>query len=271
MNILTLLMTALGLVAGVALGAALCAWWLKNKASKSIRLPHKWPLAPRVILTNQEHEVLLWLLATFHDHLVMIKLPVLRFTTPTDSEAGNGSEKWIELLNGVYSTFTITTTDGNVVGCVDVPNKRGLSKASRDLKESLLSDCRIPYTVVRSLALPTVAAMRAAFLGEVGVKAEVELDHVESQHTRTGDSSFHADLDSFTLQSKLATKEAGIRELNKFNETAPTKVQPAGFNPDGTGAAGSGSSSRKPNRFPPQFEDSFTFTDESRPAKLNEF
>lgn len=270
MNILILLMTGLGLVAGLALGAALYAWWLKNKPPVSIRLPHTWPLAPRVILTNQEHEVLVWLRATFHDHLVMIKLPVLRFTTPTDKETGNGSEKWIELLNGVYSTFTITTSDGNVVGCVDVPNKRGLSKASRGLKESLLSDCRIPYTVVRALALPTAAAMRAAFLGEVEVKVEVEQDQVEAQHTQVGNSSFHADLDSFTRQSKVATKEAGIRELNKFNDAAP-KAQPAGFNPDGTGAAGSGASSRKPNRFPPQFEDSFTFTDESRPAKLNEF
>lgn len=267
MNLLTLLMTGLGLVGGAALGASLFAWWIRTRAPASIRLPHKWPLAPRVILTNQEHEVLIWLRAAFHDHLVMIKLPVLRFTTPTDKETGNRSEKWIELLNGVYSTFTITTGDGNVVGCVDVPNKRGLSKANRDLKESLLSDCRIPYTVVRSVALPTVAAMRAAFLGEVEVEAE--RDAVESQHTRAGDTSFHADLDSFTRQSKDAAKEAGIRELNKFNDTAP-RAQPAGFNPDGSGAAGSGSSSRKPNRFPPQFEDSFTFTDESRPAKLNE-
>ncbi|MEO6017723.1 MAG: DUF2726 domain-containing protein [Polaromonas sp.] len=261
MNLSTFLMTGLGLLVGAVVGVAIYALWLRQQAGSSLRLPDKWPLTARVVVTNQEHEVLAWLRNTFHDHLVMVKLPVLRFTAPTDKDKNGAGDRWQKVLNGVYCTFTVCTTNGNVVGCVDVQGKRGISKASRDLKESLLSDCRIAYTVVRSNALPKASAMRAAFLGEISVE-----EQVEDQETRGGDSSFHADLDSFTRQKKLAAKEAALRELNKGNDVKPsTAGSPAGFNPDGTGAFGSD----KSRHSKPQFEDSFTYTDESRPAKLS--
>lgn len=255
-------MVGLGLLVGAGLGVLLYAAWLRKQSSASLRLPDKWPLTARVVVTNQEHEVLAWLRATFHDHLVMVKLPVLRFMAPTDKDKNGGGGRWQEVLGGVYCTFTVCTTNGNVVGCVDVLGNRGMSKASRDLKDSLLSNCRIAYTVVRSSALPKSTAMRAAFLGEM----EIE-DQVEAQETRGGDSSFHADLDSFTRQKRLAAKEAALRELNKGNDIKPLPSQPAGFNPDGTGAFGP--DSEKSRRSKPQFEDSFTYTDESRPAKLS--
>ncbi len=257
-------MTLLGLLLGAVAGIGGYAWWLHKKSSESLRLPDKWPLTSRVLITNEEYEVLKWLRTTFHDHMVMIKLPVLRFTKPidpTDLEQNGAGKRWQELLGGVYCTFTICTANGNVVGCIDVPGKRGISKSSRDVKESLLSDCRIAYTFVRSTALPKASAMRAAFLGEV----EVE-DQVEHQPTMGGDSSFHADLDSFTRQKRLAAKDAALKELNRGNEVkAIPKARPAGFNPDGSGAF----PSLKPERFPQQWDDSFIGVDESRPAKLS--
>ncbi|MES2413300.1 MAG: DUF2726 domain-containing protein [Pseudomonadota bacterium] len=261
MTLTSLLMTILGLLVGAVAGIGLYAWWLQKKSAESLRLPDKWPLASRVLVTNEEYEVLKWLRTAFNDHMVMIKLPVLRFTMPTNPEQNGGGKRWQELLGGVYCTFTICTGNGNVVGCVDVPGKRGLSKSNREVKESLLSDCRIPYTVVRSAALPTSTAMRAAFLGEV----EVE-DQPEYKLTMGGDSSFYAELDDFTRQKRIAAKAAALKELNKGNEVKPLpKAAPAGFNPDGTGAFGS----KKPERFPRQWEDSFIGSDESRPAKLS--
>ncbi|MES1979656.1 MAG: DUF2726 domain-containing protein [Pseudomonadota bacterium] len=261
MNLTGLLMTFLGLLLGAVIGIGGYVWWLRRQASESLRLPDKWPLVSRVLITNEEYEVLKWLRTTFHDHMVMIKLPVLRFTKPTDLDKNGGGKRWQDLLGGVYCTFTICTANGNVVGCVDVPGKRGISKSARQVKESLLEDCRIAYTLVRSTALPSGSAMRAAFLGEV----EVE-EQVEHQPTRGGDSSFHADLDSFTRQKRLAAKDAALRELNKGNDVKPEpKTQPAGFNPDGTGSF----TTRKPDRFPQQWDDSFIGVDESRPAKLS--
>lgn len=261
MDLFTFFLAVLALLVGVGIGVALYALFLRNKANAKLRLPAKWPLAPRGIVTSDELEVLKWLRTTFHDHSVMVKLPVLRFTTPTSKEENGGSDRWQELLGGVYCTFTVCSPNGKVVGCVDVPGKRDISRDARKLKESLLSDCSIAYTLVRQNALPKGSAMRAAFLGEL----EVE-DQVEDQETRGGDSSFHADLDAFTRQKKQAAKEAALRELNKNNDVKPasSKPQAAGFNPDGTG----GFQVRKPSRYPTQFEDSFTHSDESRPAKL---
>ena len=261
MNISTLLFLFLGLLAGAALGIGFYMWWLKHQASAKMRLPSKWPLTSRVVMTNEEYEVFKWLLAAFHDHMVMIKLPVLRFTVPLSKDENGGGARWQELLGGVYCTFTVCTSNGNVVGCVDVPGKRGLNKGHRQLKESLLSDCRIAYTVARSAKLPEASAMRAAFLGEMPIE-----DQVEAQETRGGDSSFHADLDSFTKEKRLAAKAAALRVLNNRDDGKPAPAaQPVGFNPDGTGAFDAGRS----GKFRTQWEDSFIQSDESRPAKLS--
>lgn len=251
----------MGLVPGLLLGAVAYALRLRAQANSSMRMPDSWPLTSRVLITNEEHEVFKWLRSTFHDHLVMVKLPVLRFTMPVNKDKNGGGARWQELLGGVYCTFTVCTSNGNVVGCVDVPGKRGLSKTNRDLKESLLSDCRIAYTVVRSVKLPKASAMRAAFLGEL----EAE-DQQEHQATVGGDSSFHADLDSFTKEKRLAAKAAALKELNNNDVKPMSARQPAGFNPDGTGAF----DANKSGRFKTQWEDSFIQSDESRPAKLNE-
>ena len=261
MNTSTFLFLCLGLVAGAALGVGFYMGWLKRQANAKMRLPARWPLTSRVLMTNEEYAVFTWLLAAFHDHMVMVKLPVLRFTVPVTKDENGGGIRWQELLGGVYCTFTVSTSNGNVVGCVDVPGKRGLNKSNRQFKESLLSDCRIAYTVVRSARLPEVSAMRAAFLGEMPLE-----DQVEAQATRGGDSTFHAELESFTKEKRLATKAAALTVLNNSEtDKVVSATQPAGFNPDGTAAFGSG----KSGIFPNQWDDSFIQSDESRPAKLS--
>lgn len=261
MNSSTFLLIGLALVAGAVLGGVLYAAWLRQRSHVSLRLPNRWPLATRVLVTNQEHQVLTWLRATFPEHLVMVKLPVLRFTMPIDKQKNGGGSRWQELLGGVNCTFTLCTTNGNVVGCVDVLGKRAISKANRRLKESLLSDCNIAYTVVTSKALPDGSAMRAAFLGELE-----DEDSLEEQMTRGGNSTFHADLDTFTRDKRQAAKDAALRALNQSSELLPVpKHQPTGFNPDGTGAF----EVSQTGRFPAHFQDSFTHAEESRPAKLS--
>ena len=261
MNTLTFLFLCVGLLAGAALGVGIYRLALQRQAEKKIRLPASWPLTSRVLMTNEEFEVFKWLSSVFHDHMVMVKLSVLRFTVPVSKTENGGGARWQEMLGGVYCTFTVCTLNGNVVGCVDLPSKRGLNKNNHQLKEALLSDCRIAYTVVRSARLPEASAMRAAFLGEMPLD-----DQVEAQDTRGGDSGFHAELDSFK-EKRLAAKEAALKELNNTDISKVAVVrQPAGFNPDGTGAFGSGKSGRL---YVNRWDDSFIEPDDSRPAKLN--
>jgi hypothetical protein len=103
-----------------------------------------------------------------------------------------------------------------VVGCVDLPGKRGLSQARRELKEKLLSDCGIAYTVVLLAELPKSTAMRAAFLGEA-----LEEEQPTHQTTRGGDSNFHADLASFNRRARQVAKDAALAQLNKKPGKSP--------------------------------------------------
>ena len=260
MDFSNLLMIGLGLVVGLGLGAGSFAWWQRRAATAEPPLPVKWPLTSRVLLTIEEYEVMSWLRTTFKDHLVMIKLPVVRFTIPVKDKKAIGKQ-WQKMLDGVNCTFTVCTTNGSVVGCVDVPGKRGLPRGNRDLKEGLLSDCGIAYTVVRAFELPKSSEMRAAFLGE----ANIEEPPIH-QETRGGDSNFHAELDAFTVQAKRAAKDAALKELNKDSDakrlpaTAVTSL-------DVGSTAKSGS--MKPPRFPAEREESFIQPSDSRRAKLD--
>jgi hypothetical protein len=261
-NQTTLLMTGLSLAVGLLLGALLYAGWLRRKAGVDLRSVGKWPLGPRGLVTTHEHEVWNWLRHTFQDHVVLVKVPVQRFTRPLDREKGKAqSEQLLELLNGIYTTFTVSTTDGKVVGCLDVPGKRGLSKDDFEVKEALLADCGIAYTVVRGVHLPTSIAMRAAFLGE----SAVEQVRTYPQ-TRGGDSSFNAEVDAFTRQKMKTAKLAALKELNKDEQQ---RVQAALDRKAGVGAEGAvPNKTDKPDRFSVQWEDSFIHPADTRPARL---
>ena len=111
---------------------------------------------------SEERKVWRWLARGFFDHHVMIKVPVTRFTLPRAKE---DSAHWYELLSGVYCTFTVCGADGQVVGCVDVPGVKRLSRGNMQLKLSLLSQCGIAYCVVDPNSLPALEEIREEFLG----------------------------------------------------------------------------------------------------------
>ena len=265
MNSMTWLGVVLGVLVGAGLGALLHRVWTRHHADRKLRLPARWLLNARGLVTSEEMEVWKWLRMAFPEHAVMVKVPVMRFTIPVAREAsGSQDQNWHELLNGVYCSFTVSTLEGKVVGCVDVPGKRGLARAQREMKESLLLECGIGYTTVRSSSLPSPGAMRTAFLGEA------EIAQHEAEETRGGDSSFHAALNEFTSEKVRAAKAAAIQEL-KDKQAAESEIRgknrTTGFNPDGSGSF---NIKDKPDRFAVQWEDSFTMPGgESRPARLS--
>ncbi|WBY02285.1 hypothetical protein PE066_01780 [Ramlibacter tataouinensis] len=151
---------------GIAAGIIGHVWWINHAAKARRRIPRHWPLDSRRMANSQECRVWRWLVGVFPDQHVMVKLPVTRFTLP---RAGENSEYWYQLLGGVYCTFTVCRSDGQVVGCVDVPGPKGLSRSNRHLKLMLLSQCGISYWVARPGRLPDAAEIRAEFLGEQAV------------------------------------------------------------------------------------------------------
>ena len=250
MNFTTLTMTLIGVGTGLMVGVFLTAWQMRRAERAQLRIPAKWPLVARALLTPGEAEVWQWLRSTFHDHLVMIKTPVLRFTIPMEGER-HKSRELLEMLNGVYTTFTVCTTDGTVVGCVDVPGTRGLPQSNREIKEALLSDCNISYTVVPSNRLPKVEAMRAAFLGEI-----VDDFLTEPQPVFSEDHTFQDEVALFTQEKVRATKEAAQREINQqARRRNADSISPVSEETDA------------PSRFPAHWQDSFIEPGETKPGK----
>lgn len=261
MDIFNMLTVMLALVVGAVLGAAGYALRLRKKEDVEQPLPDRWPLTARGLMTSEEYEVMVWLQKTFPKHLVMLKLPVIRFTIPVSKETTEESKRLQTLIDGVYCSFSVCTPNGAVVGCVDVPGKRGLPRGNRDLKESLLSDCAIAYTVIRGFDLPKPAAMRAAFLGEMNAE-----DLPQHQETRGGDSSFHADLNAFTRKARSEAKKAALEALNRDSDTKRLPASnPGGFDARGLPAAKTSKTSRSKH----DWEDSFIAPADSRPAKLD--
>jgi hypothetical protein len=163
---------ALALLASGVVGAFVQAsWQRKNEMSKRL-IPRRWPLLTRPLVNSKERQVWTWLVSAFHDHHVMVKVPVTRFTIPLHKDE---SQRWFQILSGVYCTFTISTDNGAVVGCVDVPGRLGFSLRNQTLKHSLLSQCDLRYWVVDPNSLPNADSIRATFLGEPGIESEDRL------------------------------------------------------------------------------------------------
>jgi len=208
------ILPVLTLLAGIPSGAWLWNRWLgrcKVSSKLALPLPGSWPLRGRPIFSSHEQEVWGLLNTIFHDHAVMVKIPILRFTQlrelPTLKSARNAavlkserlkSDQWLEMLAGLYTTFTICTLEGKVVACVDVPGRQESGKSSRELKEALLLDCGIAYAEATAHNLLDAGVLRELFLGEMPAAP------VDQQPTRGGDSDFHAEMAAFTKQAKLA-------------------------------------------------------------------
>jgi hypothetical protein len=150
-------------LAGLACGVLLHHAWTVRAARARRRIPRHWPLDPRPMANSDERRVWRWLARVFLEHHIMVKVPVTRFTMPRPGEDG---AHWHQLLNSVYCTFTLCSPDGRVIGCIDVPGPRGISRSNRLLKLSLLSQCGVCYRVVHPASLPNPAELLADFLGD---------------------------------------------------------------------------------------------------------
>lgn len=137
--------------------------WARHARKARRRIPKHWPVDPRAIVNSRERKVWHWLVRTFPDHQVMVKLPITRFTIPQASE---NSVLLYELLNKVYCTFSVCSPAGQVIGCVDVKGTKPLSRSNELLKLGLLSQCGVCYWTIEPDALPEAAEIRAYFLAD---------------------------------------------------------------------------------------------------------
>jgi hypothetical protein len=189
---------------GIGLGAALLYWYNWSRQHKRRRIPKEWPLRIRPLVNHREKQVWLWLAKVMFDQQILVKLPVTRFTIPA---AQDDAAHWYQLLNGVYCTFTVCSTDGQVIGCIDVPGPKGLSMSNQTLKHTLLTQCGIHYWVVDPDNLPHLIRIRTAFLGEHAARGGVN-SQLESQFKDVSEN-LHA-----TVDRKRAKKSSAVAQLD---------------------------------------------------------
>jgi len=90
-------------------------------------------------------------------HIVLSKLPLVRFCQPTDP---NEVRYWFDLLGSSHVTFAVCSANGRVLAAIDLDTDRGNSRRVMQIKQSVLSACRVRYLRCPVDQLPSVAELQ---------------------------------------------------------------------------------------------------------------
>jgi hypothetical protein len=105
-------------------------------------LPAAWDLTARPVFSADERRVYRQLREALPHHIVLSKLPLVRFCQPLDA---NEVRYWYELLGSLNVTFAVCSTNGRVLAAVDLDSDRGNSRRVLQIKQSVLGACRVRY------------------------------------------------------------------------------------------------------------------------------
>ena len=133
------------------------AWALRRKPKKSAELPTEWALAARPVFSTDERRVYRLLREALPHHIVLSKLPLVRFCQPTDP---NEVRYWFDLLGTSHVTFAVCSANGRVLAAIDLDTDRGNSRRVMQIKQSVLSACRVRYLRCPVDQLPSVAELQ---------------------------------------------------------------------------------------------------------------
>jgi hypothetical protein len=153
--------TLVWMVALAALGLlaiALAIWAMQvRKQRASVALPTEWPLVPRPVFSLEERRVYRLLREALPHHIVLSKLPLVRFCQPGDPSE---TRFWFELLGATHVTFAVCSANGRVLAAVDLDTERGVSRRAQLIKHSVLMACRVRYMRCPLEHLPSVAELQ---------------------------------------------------------------------------------------------------------------
>src|SRR6187401_2438599 len=145
-------------VAMALLAALLATWALPARKSKRLApLPTEWALTPRPVFSTDERRVYKLLREALPHHIVLSKLPLVRFSQPSDPTE---VRFWYDLLGAINVTFAVCSANGRVLAAIDLDTDRGNSRRILQFKQSVLGACRIRYLRCPVDNLPTAAELQ---------------------------------------------------------------------------------------------------------------
>ena len=144
-------------VALALLAAAGLLWVITRRKPESKPLPTEWTLTARPVFSSDERRVYRQLREALPHHIVLSKLPLVRFCQPTDpSEV----RYWYELLGSVHVTFAICSANGRVLAAIDLEHDRANSRRGQHIKQAVLGACRVRYLRCPVDHLPSIPELQ---------------------------------------------------------------------------------------------------------------
>ena len=145
------------LVALALLALVICLWAFRRQPKKPLALPTEWALTARPVFSTDERRVYRLLREALPHHIVLSKLPLVRFCQPTDPTE---VRYWFDLLGTSHVTFAVCSANGRVLAAIDLDTDRGNSRRLMQIKQSVLSACRVRYLRCPVDQLPSVAELQ---------------------------------------------------------------------------------------------------------------
>lgn len=145
-------------LAACVLGLAISLIWaLRRPAYANKGLPAEWSLTARPVFTTDERRVFRLLREALPHHVVLSKLPLVRFCQPTEAKE---VRYWFDLLGASHVTFAICSPNGRVLAAIDLDGERGVTARSLQIKHAVLSACRVRYLRCAPDQLPSIAELQ---------------------------------------------------------------------------------------------------------------
>src|SRR5688572_15118163 len=130
-------------IAAAVVALAVAGVWAWSRSRNPLPpLPTEWTLTARPVFSTDERRVYRQLREALPHHIVLSKLPLVRFSQPTDPQE---VRYWYELLGSIHVTFAICSANGRVLAAIDLDTDRGNSRRVQQIKQSVLGACRVRY------------------------------------------------------------------------------------------------------------------------------
>jgi hypothetical protein len=147
--------------AALAVLATLAVLWLLQALRRPAGpppLPVEWDLLPRPVFTADERRVYRQLRDALPHHIVLAKLPLVRFCQPADPKA---VRYWFDLLGANHVTFAVCSANGRVLAAIDLSYDRGGPPGrSTRIKQAVLAACRVRYLRCPADHLPSIPELQ---------------------------------------------------------------------------------------------------------------
>ncbi len=147
----------LGIVSSALLLGAVLMWSLRRRRTDARPLPTEWTLTARPVFNADERRVYRQLREALPHHIVLSKLPLVRFCQPSDPQQ---VRYWYELLGAIHVGFAICSANGRVLAAIDIDNERNNARRSMHIKQKVLAACRVRYLRCPVDHLPSIPELQ---------------------------------------------------------------------------------------------------------------